>query len=318
MVKYAKTIIIGSIVFLFAGIIIFGISVLSSFQRNKPYKFGAVYMTMNNPYFNIINDEIQDIVERNGDHLICLDPALDVDKQIQELQYLIVQKVDVIFVNPVDMSSLGDVLEEAYIAGIPVIVVDAPVENIDYVNSTIVSDNYNAGVLCARDMINRVPEADIVLLEHIKAISAIDRIQGFLDTIEGMEGYRIIDRRDCEGQLEQAMPVMEEMLAQHDNIDVVMALNDPSAMGALAALESEGRLNDVLVYGVDGSPDTKVMINESYMTATAAQSPKKIGQTAAQVAYDLLEGKTPETEYCIEVTLITRENLWEYNIDGWQ
>lgn len=56
-----------------------------------------------------------------------------------------------------------------------------------------------------------------------------------------------------------------------------MALNDPSALGAMAALQEHGLLENTAVYGVDGAPEAKSMIREGVMTATAAQSPIRIG-----------------------------------------
>lgn len=74
------------------------------------------------------------------------------------------------------------------------------------------------------------------------------------------------------------MPAMQEMLSRHPEADTVMALNDPSALGAMAALESCGRLQSFRVYGVDGVPETKELILAGRMTATAAQSPRRIGR----------------------------------------
>ena len=62
---------------------------------------------------------------------------------------------------------------------------DAPVSKDAKVDTTIVSDNYQAGVLIANDMMKRLSSANILLLEHHNAVSAMDRIQGFLDTIKG-------------------------------------------------------------------------------------------------------------------------------------
>ena len=59
-------------------------------------------MTMNNPFFEVINNEIKKAVEANGDVLITLDPILDVDKQNEQILDLIDQRVDAIFVNPID------------------------------------------------------------------------------------------------------------------------------------------------------------------------------------------------------------------------
>ena len=49
------------------------------------YKFGATYMTLNNPFFVLLNNGIRDVVEANGDILIALDHALDLNKQINQI-----------------------------------------------------------------------------------------------------------------------------------------------------------------------------------------------------------------------------------------
>ena len=107
-------------------------------------------------------------IEDNGDQLLVRDPALDVDKQIEQIYSFIDYHVDGIFINPIDSEKITPALEAAHQAGIPVIVVDAPVKNEELVNCTIVSDNYDAGVQCANDMMKRFDSARIVLLKTYK------------------------------------------------------------------------------------------------------------------------------------------------------
>lgn len=282
------------------------------------YKFGATYMTLNNPFFVAVNNGIKDVVEANGDILITLDPALDPYKQIDQINDLISQEVDAIFVNPTDWKVIRPGLEAALEAGIPIINVDTPVYDTDLVASIITSDNYNAGVLCAEDMIKKLSKAKIVILEQPTAKSAIDRIQGFVDTIKGYDQYEIIAQKSSEGQLEQAMPVMANIILLNDEIDVVMSLNDPTAMGAVAALQNVDREGKVLVYGVDGAPEAKQMIKDGKMTATAAQSPITLGTTAARVAYEILKGNEVEKEIFVDVILIDVDNIDEYGTIDWQ
>jgi ribose transport system substrate-binding protein len=287
-------------------------------QLKTSYKFGATYMTLNNPFFVLLNKGIKDVVEANGDKLIALDPALDSDKQISQIEDLISQGVDAIFVTPVDWKDIRPALEAAEKAGIPIINVDAPVYDTELVASIIASDNYNAGVICANDMMRKLNKAKIVILEHPTAKSAIDRTQGFIDTIAGMENYEIVARQSSEGQLEQAMSVMQNIIKVNPEINVVMALNDPTAMGAIAALQAVESEEKILVYGIDGAPETKQMIKDRKMTATAAQSPMTIGTTAAQVAYDILAGKEVEKEIFVDVIFIDIYNVDEYGTTGWQ
>ena len=280
--------------------------------------FGVSYMTMNNPFYKIINNEILKVVEKNNDTLITLDPELDVDKQNEQIYKFIDQKVDVIFINPIDFEQIEPALQAAKRANIPVIIIDAPVSDESLVNCTIVSDNYDAGVQCAKDMMERLDSANIVLLKHTTAKSAKERIEGFLSVIDNNEKYKVINEAECDGQLEIAMPKMQEIIEETPDIDVVMALNDPSALGALAALEKNNK-NDVMVYGIDGTPEIKALIGRNQMiVGTVAQSPIKMGQIAVENMYNILNGKKIEKNIIIPISLINKENLFKYDEDRWQ
>lgn len=287
-------------------------------EEEANFKFGATYMTLNNPFFVALNNGIKDVVEANGDILIALDPALDSEKQIDQINDLIAQNVDAIFVNPADWKAIKPALLKAKEAGIPIINVDSPVFDVELVDCIISSDNYKTGVICAKDMMSKLDSAKIVILEHPTAKSAIDRTQGFKDAIKDFEQYEIVASRSSEGQLEQAMPVMREIIQSIPEFQVVMALNDPTAMGAIAALQEAGRENDVLIYGVDGAPEAKQMIYDGKMTASAAQSPMTIGMTAANVAYDILAGNEIESEIFVDVFFIDENNVMEYGTIDWQ
>lgn len=321
MLKKKEIWIKGSIVLLFVtffGFYVKGFMLYHEQHGNHPLVFGATYMTMNNQFYDVLNTEIRHVVEKRGDHLITLDPALDQDKQNAQIEYLIAQDADVIFLNPVDWKGVEPGLLMAKEAGIPVIVVDTPVYRPELVSVTIVSDNYQAGVLCAQDMMKKRKKADIVLLTHEEAKSALDRIAGFLDTIGGRQEYRIIAVKDSQGQIERALPKMKKILEEHPAPDVIMALNDPAAMGALAALDQKKCRESVLVYGVDGSPEAKKLIQDHMMTGSAVQFPKKMGKKAVQTAYALLEGKKVEKEILMPVELVTEETIEQFEIDRWQ
>ena len=115
-----------------------------------------------------------------------------------------------------------------------------------------------------------------------------------MSVIDNNEKYKVINEAECDGQLEIAMPKMQEIIEETPDIDVVMALNDPSALGALAALEKNNK-NDVMVYGIDGTPEIKALIGRNQMiVGTIAQSPIKMGQIAVENMYNILNGKKIE------------------------
>ena len=320
----------GRKVILYAGYVIvaalFAIStMLLFFSRNKnedgkPIKtIGALYMTMNNPYFEVMNEEVKAVVESRGDVLETRDSAMDAKVQAKQVESFIEEKVDCILINAVDWKNISVSLGKAKKAGIPVIAVDTLVYNQSLVDGTVVSNNYEAGQQCAQDLMKRRKSGKILFLVQSENKSAIDRIKGFKETLE-KAGWKYEDVGDleCKGQLEVAQPLVENVLNKAKDIDVVMALNDPSAMGAMAALDAQHMLSEVLVYGADGSPEAKTMIYENRMTATSAQSPQMTGKKTVEMLYNILDGKTAEKQFIVPVTLITKDNVNEYSLSGWQ
>lgn len=280
--------------------------------------FGVTYMTMNNPFYKVIDNQLSKTIEGNGDNLITYDPCLDVEKQIEQIDSFIEQDVDGIFITPVDSSALEEVLLKAKSKNIPVITIDAPIVHNNLVNTSISSNNYQAGVLCAEHLMDTKDSANILLLKQTDVKSAKDRIDGFVDTIKGHPNFKVLGEAECSGQLEIAMPITQDLLKEHPNTDTIIALNDPSALGAIAALEIED-FDEVSVYGIDGTPDTKALIgNSQYMTATVAQSPNSIGKVAANCMYSILDNKKIQKEIEIPVFLIDENNIDKYYRRGWE
>ena len=291
---------------------------LSARQTGKQRTFGATYMTMNNPYFQVLDAQIQGHLELHGDVLLTRDAAMDQQRQNQEIQELVDAGVCAIFMTPVEWDTSEEGLQIAAAAGVPVIVVDAPVQASELAACSVLSDNYQAGVLCARHLLSARSSAKILLLEHITARSGADRIQGFKDTIAGHEGFEILGSGESDGQIENAMPVMEQLLLTFPEADVLMALNDPSVFGGLAAIQGAGRSDRFLVYSVDGSPEGKAMVSSGFLTATCAQFPSKVAEEAVHQAYAAINGGCEHKEVIVPVELLTEENVDQYGIDGWQ
>ncbi len=284
-------------------------------------KIGTTYMTMNNAFYKIVNAEIEKEVASHGDILYTRDPALSVNKQCEQIQSFIDKKVDAIIINPVDSGSqkITTALKKARKKGIHIIVVDSQLQDSQVADVTVVSDNYRAGVLDAEHMMATVPRADILLLEHKDTLSAVDRIDGFLDTIAEHPQYRIVARRESKGQTEISMPAVHAVIEDGVPFNVVMALNDQSAIGALAAIKEKALSHKIFIYGVDGSPDMKNLLrNTDDITATVAQSPVDMGAKTIQSAYAMLDGQPVEMVITIPVALLDKTNIETVDVEGWQ
>ncbi len=83
---------------------------------------------------------------------------------------------------------------------------------------------------------------------------------------------------------------MENFLQSNPEINAVFTINDPSAVGALAAIEAAKR-TDIKIYSIDGSQDAIKLIKDNKIVGTSAQFPVKMGQTAGDLVYKVINGE---------------------------
>jgi len=283
------------------------------------YTFGYTCMDGTNPFFVTLEDTIREEVEKNGDKLVSVDPANDVTLQIQQIEDLISQGIDAMFLNPAEAEGILPALDALKEAGIPIINFDTEVADMDYIVSYVGSDNYNAGKVCGEDLVKKCPDGGkIIVLDSPTMNSVVDRTNGFLDAIEG-KGFEIVAQQDAKGNLEVSMGIAEDLLQGNSDVVAIFGGNDPTALGALAAANAAG-MTDCMIYGVDGSPDIKAELasGDSLIEGTGAQSPISIAKDSVEVMYKYLDGEKVDERYPVETFLITADNVAEYGTDGWQ
>ncbi len=290
-----------------------------STEKEGGYKFGYTCMDGTNPFFVALEKTIRDEVEKNGDQLISVDPANDVSLQIQQIEDLISQDIDAMFLNPAEAEGILPALDALKEADIPIVNFDTEVADLDYVSSYAGSDNYNAGKVCGEDLVKKCPDGgDIIVLDSPTMNSIVDRTNGFLDAIKD-KGFNIVAQQDAKGNLEQSMGITEDLLQANPKVVAIFGGNDPTALGALAAANAAG-IKDCKIYGVDGSPDIKAELasGDSLIEGTGAQSPINIAKKSVEIMYKLMKGETVDDKYPVETFLITSDNVKEYGTDGWQ
>lgn len=278
-------------------------------------KFGYTYWAASD-FFSTIGETMQEIAEANGDEVIIVDAQQDQAKQISIIEDFITQGVSAVFLNPVDREGIEPALDMLNEAGIPIVNVDTSVASIEKIDSYVASDNYGAGVLCAEKMIELIPDGgEIAILDYPANSACLDRVKGFTDTIEG-KGFTVVAQQDAEGKPDPGLEKTQDILQANPDIVAIFGCNDQCAQGAYAAVNEAG--SKAIILGVDGSPEGKEYIQEGgAFVATAAQSPKKIGEDSINTAYAILNGESFETEIAVPTFIIDASNVKDY-LDGWQ
>jgi ribose transport system substrate-binding protein len=269
---------------------------------------GVTFQTMNNPFFVDLNEGLRRVIESHGDRLVTLDAQFNSLKQKNDISDLLQQQPAALFLNAVNWEGIRGSLIEARRRNVPVIVVDSPVSDPDLVLCQVASDNIEAGRLAATALAEVNPKAKVVILHHSINKACIDRVEGFKQVLAQHPGMTILDIPEGKGTIEGGRPVMRDLLGRFPELDAAFPINDPSALGAISAIESAGKLGKVTVVAVDGSQEAVAAIQAGKMLATAAQFPKEIGRVAAETIYEHLTGKPVPKEIKIPVKLITKED----------
>jgi len=287
-------------------------------REKKAITFGYTCKQLSNPFFAVLEQTIREEVEKNGDRLITVDSDMDPQKQTDQIEDLIKQKINALFLNPVESEAIRPALVSLNKANIPVINFDSEVKDTDLAAAYVGSDNYNAGYVCGIDMVKRLPHGGpIAVLDSQARQSSRNRINGFKEAIEG-NGFTIVFLRDTRGDLSTAQRHIEEMLKTYPEVAAIMSVNDPTALGALAACRAADHTG-ILIYGVDGSPAAKAEIaRRGQFAGTGAQSPISIAKESAAVAYKILNKQPYEKRIPVRTFIINHENIDQYDIDGWQ
>ncbi len=290
-------------------------------EEKDTYVFGFTGIDMENPYFITLESAVRESVENAGDTMITKDPASDPELQKTQIQELIDEGIDAIFLCPVDWEAITESLEALKEADVKIINVDTQVKEMDYVDAYIGSDNHEAGYICGEDLIMKCPDGGTVaILECPTQNSINDRITGFEEAVALAEkGFEVVRREDTNGEFEKALEAAKAIVKDYPDVTAIMCGNDQLAVAAKTAVNLEG-LKQVIIYGVDGSPDIKKELKKAdgQIAGTAAQSPISLGKTAAKVAMDMLNEKEFERETYEEVFMINKDNVDMYGVDGWQ
>ncbi|BCZ26106.1 GntR family transcriptional regulator [Claveliimonas bilis] len=290
--------------------------------EEEGYKFGFSGINMENPYFITLENAIRESVTSSGNTLITEDPEGDAQKQASQITEMIEAGIDAIFLSPVNWEEITPSLQELQEADVRIINVDTQVKEMDYVDVYVGSDNEAAGRMCGEALIEKCPDGGKVLILECPTQNSInERITGFEEAISKAEvGFEIVARENTDGKFEKSVEVAQNILKEHTDVTAIMCGNDQIAVGAQTAVNLLG-MDDVIIYGVDGSPDIKKELEKSdtQIAGTAAQSPINMGKKAVEVGLAILNGEEYEKENYVEIIdMITKDNVEMYGADGWQ
>lgn len=222
------------------------------------------------------------------------------ETQMSQVENMINRGVDVLVIIPYNGKVLSNVIAEARRENIKVIAYDRMINNAD-IDFYISFDNEKVGELQAKSLVEKVPSGNYFLMggspvdnnARLFRAGQMNVLKPYLDSGK----IKIVGDQWVDAWLpENALKIMENALTANNNkIDAVVASNDATAGGAIQALQAQGLAGKVAISGQDADLAGIKRIMAGTQTMTVYKPITALATTAADIAVELGNGKTPQS-----------------------
>ncbi len=249
-----------------------------------------------------------------GVELIAVDSKEDVATQLGQVENFVAQGVDAIIIIPANTDAADPMTKAAQDAGSPLVYVNRIPSNLPEGVAYVGSDSIQAGIMQAEWLAEQLGgQGNVVIMNGDLAQEAAQmRTEGEKQVFAKFPDIKIIREDTGNWSRDQGLALMENWLASGDQIDAVAANNDEMAIGALQAIEAAGQLGNILVGGVDASPDALQEMDEGRLNVTVFQNAKGQGEGGIKAAIALAKGETIDQITWVPFELVTPENYKNY------
>jgi ABC-type sugar transport system substrate-binding protein len=284
-----------------------------SAKPNAQYTIGFIPPVLANPAIQALNNGIEKKAKALGMNFETIGGQYSPQAQIVAMDAAIQKKVNMILIWPLDPKGIQPSFLKAKAAGIPILAIWSPgVPNIDanfmyndqpveaQIAKMAAAELKKEGKSCAVGIIQGIPVVNILNARNV-----------------GMaEGAKAAGCTILEQQVNQtdnssgALPIVQAWKTKYGSkMTAILAYNDPSAEGALAAV---GGSFDPLVTGMNGDAEGIQLVKAGKMFADGAVPNVEVGESMAQVAWDILNKKPYPKTVWFKFGILTKANVNSY------
>lgn len=250
-----------------------------------------------------------------GVKLVPMSGQSKVEKQVNDVESLIAQKVSAIILNPLDKAGLGNAVDKVKAAGIPLVEVNTFTTNDKY-DVYVGSDEENAGKIQG-DYVKETlgAKGNVCILYGVMGHSGqIGRYAGFKKSLlDANPNWKVLADVTGNWNRDEGLRITEDWLQKYgDKITLIEAQNDEMALGALQAVEAAKKQDKIKVVGIDAEPDALKAVQEGRLALTVFQDSFGQGQKSVEVAVGLVQGKTFNKQEMIPFQKVTKDNAAEF------
>ena len=222
-----------------------------------------------------------------------------------------------IILDPANASGSVGAVKKAIAANIPVILVNAEINQEGLAKAQLVSNNAQGAALGAQQWVKDIGQKGnyVELLGAPSDNNAATRSNGFNTVLSQYPDLKKAGSQVASWDRTQGHDKMQNLLQANPNIIGVISGNDEMALGAIAALKEAGKLSSIKVGGFDGSPDAVAAVKSGELAYTVLQPVATFAAKAVDEADSLIKtGKTGAAteKQLFNCILITKANVGRF------
>jgi ribose transport system substrate-binding protein len=286
--------------------------------KRKTYRIGFASQSEEFAFSRLVSESIQTSAYDARIDLLILNNRYSAAAAVRNAELFVREHVDLVIEFQTSQERATTVSSRLVNASIPIIAIEIPHPSATYFGA----NNQRAGMIAGKALAHACQERwkgnfdELVLLElpaagplvHSRLTSMVSEIRRAFPEIAA-DKIRYINGN---GRLDDSMEAMRRYLRRGAKQNILLgAVNDPSCLGALRAMEEAGRGSDCLAVSHNGSLEARLEMRRpgSSLIGSVAYFPEQYGEAVIRLALDKLQGKTVPAASFIKHELLTRETV---------
>ncbi len=288
----------------------------STIAQDKP-TFALVQINQQALFFTQMNEGAQKAADAAGANLVIFNANNDPAAQNNAIETYIQQKVNGIIVCAIDTNGIMPAVNAAASAGIPVVAVDAVLPADGPHKAQIGVDNEGAGHMIGEHFLKVMKDgmggkAKLGIVGALNSTIQNIRQKGFEDVVKADSNVAIAGVVDGRNVQDNALAAAENLITANPDLTAIYATGEPALLGAVAAIESQGKQGQVKLVGWDLTASAIKGIDGGYVVGVIQQDPAGMGAAGVDALMKLGKGESVERNISVPVTIVTKDNVEPY------
>lgn len=275
---------------------------------------GVSLYTTGDVFDRILYEAMLEYADENSDkmELMVLNAQANVNTQLSEVEQLVNSGCDAIVMWPGDVDGCSPAALQVNEAGIPLVCVNTSTTEGEYVY--VGSDDYESGYMQGGWLAENLPEnaTYCYLMGPIGHSGQIGRKKGVEDALEERTDVTMLAEMTGEWDRAKGMNITDDWLKAHPDVTAIVSQNDNMALGAVEAVRTANKQDDVIVVGTDATAEACASIAAGDLEMSVYQNAHDQGYNCIRVACGLVDGTLHGEDYLIPYVPVTQDNVEEY------